>query len=321
MAGCGTILLSLLIGIRVRVLFLFVILEDVFVLCGAVIVDEQVRVVLEESFTGHERHLGAIFPALGLFSDHFSFNLCLLTSGSVNFPLVECLECDRSQISVVQVGSLFFNLLFEGLLVLVIRGFFAILLLVTVEHVTFRQPMEIGTIVSCIGASPVETIEFLLDSLEEIATGNDSVWRLASLDSRVSVQVDSHVTGILEGQIVTILALLAFLTNTGLEIGTQCLLLVDFTVFIDCQLYDTLEERSEEGFLGSRLLLLFLLLMFSFFLTRNSTLSIMATVHNLVRHLLDITLHFLRLVSVFKTESLVIDDLLLLLLESLVRGH
>ena len=120
-----------------------------------------------------------------------------------------------------------------------------------------------------------------------------------------------------------------------------------FTVFIDCQLYDTLEERSEEGFLGSRLLLLFLLLMFSFFLTRNSTLktrqnhklkhsftvrmlvlnhqknpylSIMATVHNLVRHLLDITLHFLRLVSVFKTESLVIDDLLLLLLESLVRG-
>lgn len=180
--------------------------------------------------------------------------------------------------------------------------------------------MEILTIISCNWAIPVETIEFLLDRFDEIATGNDSVWRLASLDSRVSVQIDSHVTGILKSQIVTILALLAFLTNTGLEIGTQCLLLVDFTVFIDCQLNDTLEQRSEEGFLSSRLLLLFLLLMFGFFLSLNSTLSIMATVHNLVRHLLDITLNFLRLVSVFKTESLVFDDLLLLLLESLVRG-
>ena len=88
--------------------------------------------------------------------------------------------------------------------------------------------MKIGTFVTSHWAYPVETIQIILDSLEEITAGNNRVWRRAEFVTWVSVQIDSHITGISEGQIVTVFTSLALLTDTSLEVGTQGLLLVDY---------------------------------------------------------------------------------------------
>jgi hypothetical protein len=50
--------------------------------------------------------------------------------------------------------------------------------------------VHVVAIVAIIGANPLETIEILFHSLNEVLTGEDSVGDLARLSTRVGVDVD-----------------------------------------------------------------------------------------------------------------------------------
>ena len=87
--------------------------------------------------------------------------------------------------------------------------------------------MAIGTSITSVGANPVESVQVLLHGVQEVTAGNDRVWHLANFHTRVSVQIQGQVTLVFKRQVVTVLALLAFLANTSLKIGAQSALFID----------------------------------------------------------------------------------------------
>ena len=76
-------------------------------------------------------------------------------------------------------------------------------------------------------ADPVETVLLLLNGSDEVLASNNGVWSLADLLTRVLIEVNTSLSGIIERQVVTVLALLSFLTHTSLEIGADSLLVID----------------------------------------------------------------------------------------------
>ena len=64
---------------------------------GIIVICEQVRIKLEESFTRHKLHLWAITSTLGFLGQHFLFKFHLFTFSLVSLPLHECFVRDRSQ--------------------------------------------------------------------------------------------------------------------------------------------------------------------------------------------------------------------------------
>lgn len=50
--------------------------------------------------------------------------------------------------------------------------------------------MHIVTVVAIVGTNPIKTIKLLLNSLDEVLTGNNRIGYLTDLQSRISVDVD-----------------------------------------------------------------------------------------------------------------------------------
>ena len=50
--------------------------------------------------------------------------------------------------------------------------------------------MHIVTVVAIVGTNPIKTIKLLLNSLDEVLTGNNRIGYLSDLKSRISVDVD-----------------------------------------------------------------------------------------------------------------------------------
>ena len=50
--------------------------------------------------------------------------------------------------------------------------------------------MHIVTIVAIVGTNPIKTIKLLLNSLDEVLTGNNRIGYLSDLESRIIVDVD-----------------------------------------------------------------------------------------------------------------------------------
>lgn len=88
--------------------------------------------------------------------------------------------------------------------------------------------MPIGALIAIIGADPVETIEVLLDGVQEVAAGNDRVWHRAHFLTGIGVQIQGQATLVFKRQVVTVFAFLAFLANTSLEVGAQSALFINY---------------------------------------------------------------------------------------------
>jgi hypothetical protein len=50
--------------------------------------------------------------------------------------------------------------------------------------------VHVVTIVAIIGTNPIKAVEFLLDGLYKVLTGNNRIWHLIDLQSRIIVDVD-----------------------------------------------------------------------------------------------------------------------------------
>ena len=50
--------------------------------------------------------------------------------------------------------------------------------------------MHIVTVVAIVGTNPIKTIKLLLNSLDEVLTGNNRIGYFSDLESRISVNVD-----------------------------------------------------------------------------------------------------------------------------------
>lgn len=50
--------------------------------------------------------------------------------------------------------------------------------------------MHIVTVVAIVGTNPIKTIKLLLNSLDEVLTGNNRIGYLSDLESRIIVDVD-----------------------------------------------------------------------------------------------------------------------------------
>jgi len=50
--------------------------------------------------------------------------------------------------------------------------------------------VHIVTVVAIVGTNPIKTIKLLLNSLDEVLTGNNRIGYLSDLQSRISVDVD-----------------------------------------------------------------------------------------------------------------------------------
>ena len=87
--------------------------------------------------------------------------------------------------------------------------------------------MSVGTIVTSIGTLPVEAVKVALNCINEISARDDCVGNATCFLTRVLVQVDSHGPSVFKSQIVTVLALLAFLADTSLEIGAKSVLQIN----------------------------------------------------------------------------------------------
>ena len=81
--------------------------------------------------------------------------------------------------------------------------------------------MSVDTLVAAVGALPEPPIEVFLDSIEEMCASDiRAPLRFPSSVPRVGVDVDLRGLAI-EGQIVRVFALLAFLADTRLMVGAQ----------------------------------------------------------------------------------------------------
>ena len=188
-----------------------------------------------------------------------------------------------------QSSSLLLDLLFKRHLF--ITTVFLLGALVAVEDVACWQHVAVLTVVTAVAALPVEPVKVLLHGVQELFAGDDSVWRFANLDTGVRVKIDGHASVVLQAEVVTVLALLSFLADTGLEVGAKSVLQIDWetgesaldkgicranqltrSFLSGLNLHDSLEERGEQSLLGGSLLFLLLLSVLGLFLGALSTL-------------------------------------------------
>jgi hypothetical protein len=116
--------------------------------------------------------------------------------------------------------------------------------------------VEVDAGVSVVGADPVETVFVLLDGLNKILAGdNGLLGHLSGLLTGVLVDVNVGLLGIGDGHVVRVLALLALLANTSLEVRTKGKLVIHNTFIGNSDFSDSLEERGNECILFFLLLL------------------------------------------------------------------
>jgi hypothetical protein len=206
---------------------LFVFLKD-DVFTNVIRILEQVGIVLEEGATGHEIHLRFVLATLCFLSRDFLFKFSLLACRSICLPLLERLQCHWSALRWDQVRSFLFDLFFECHLVFIAWLVTLVCGLVSIQNVALGQHMSVGAVVASIRTRPIETIQIFLNSVQEIPTGDDCVWRLANFRTRVWVQVNGHSSVVFEGEIMTVFTFFALFANTSLEVGAQCFLVIDY---------------------------------------------------------------------------------------------
>ena len=116
--------------------------------------------------------------------------------------------------------------------------------------------MEVDAVVSVFGADPVETVFVLFDGLNEILAGDNGILgHLSGFLTGVLVDVNVGLLGIGDGHVVRVLALLALLANTSLEVRTKGKLVIHNTIIGNSDFSDSLEERGNECILFFLLLL------------------------------------------------------------------
>ena len=126
-----------------------------------------------------------------------------------------------------QLGTLRLNLLFKWNFFL-LTFLLSIALFVLVEDVSSRQHVSILTLVTLIGTDPVETVQILLDSFDEVATGDNCVRHGAKFLTWVLININVRHLLVLNGHIVTVLALFALFTHASLEVRTQGALVISY---------------------------------------------------------------------------------------------
>ena len=87
--------------------------------------------------------------------------------------------------------------------------------------------MHVLALICLVGAFPVETVELLLNCIDEVSASDDGVGCFSRLGSRVRVEININTTVVLKGQVVTVLALFAFLANSRLEVAAKSSFKVD----------------------------------------------------------------------------------------------
>jgi hypothetical protein len=87
--------------------------------------------------------------------------------------------------------------------------------------------VAVAAVISLVWAHPVKPIEILLDCLKEVVAGDDGVRHFANLRTGVGVDVDVGGLCLLHRHVVAILAFLALLAHTGLEVRAQSRLVVN----------------------------------------------------------------------------------------------
>ena len=220
---CGSVFL--LLGLFLIRVVLFVLVLG----SGALVILEKLGVEREKGSTRHEVHLSLVLLALGFLLLDSLFELLLLGLGTLAFPLHEGFECHGNEAFRGQSSSLFLDLLLQGQLALIVGVRIARLLglLVSLQDVSGGQHMSVGAVVALVGAHPVETIQVLLHSFDEVLARDDRVWLLANLRTRVRVNIDVRRLLIREGHIVRVLTLLTLLAHTSLEVTAKSLLVVN----------------------------------------------------------------------------------------------
>lgn len=162
-----------------------------------------------------------------------------------------------------QGGTLFFNLLLEGQLVLcsgfVSSNLVGVSFLLGHEHVALREHVPVLAAGAVVGALPTPTVLLVLDGVHEVLTRNDRVCRhLVSARSRVFIEV--HLLVVFN--------------------------LLVFGIFL--QVLRVFEDGCQESFLLSSLG--FLLLLFVLLLLSGSCTALFITVHDLALNLLHVPL-------------------------------
>ena len=87
--------------------------------------------------------------------------------------------------------------------------------------------MPILTIVTSRWTRPIEAVKVFLDGLQEVAASNNCVRHFSNFSAWVRIQINCHLTLILQRQVMAKLALLALLTNTCLKVWAKRSLFVD----------------------------------------------------------------------------------------------
>jgi len=88
--------------------------------------------------------------------------------------------------------------------------------------------VHVEAAITLVGAFPVETVELLLNSIDEVSAGNDGVGCFSRLGSRVGVEININAAVVLKGQVVTVLALFSLLANSRLEVAAKRSFKVDW---------------------------------------------------------------------------------------------
>ena len=87
--------------------------------------------------------------------------------------------------------------------------------------------MSIVAVISIIWTHPIKTIHTVFNSVNEMLASDDSVWHFTDFRSWIRVNINIGFFLLLNAEIMTIFAFLAFFADTCFEIAAQCFFVID----------------------------------------------------------------------------------------------